>query len=89
MDTEKWMPVEGYGDKYEVSNLGRIKSHHKRRPKILLIHKKIMCEEKIFYNIKEASNYYGINYSTLCCWLNGTNPMPKEWKKKGLSYYGK
>lgn len=53
MDMEKWMLVEGYGDK------------------------------------KEASNYYGINYSTLCCWLNGTNPMPKEWKKKGLSYYGK
>ena len=51
--------------------------------------KKIICEGKIFYNIKEASNYYGINYSTLCCWLNGTNPMPKEWKKKGLSYYGK
>ena len=204
MDTEKWMPVEGYGDKYEVSNLGRIKNHYKRRPKILLIHyntsgypyvnlyynkvhkaemihrlvakafvpnpkgynivmhlddnktnndadnlkwgtqkenlsaehfkeeqrkyakkrvgrknsfygkhhteearkkiseyalrrdkskhpnnKKIICEEKIFYNIKEASNYYGINYSTLCCWLNGTNLMPKEWKKKGLSYYGK
>ena len=47
------------------------------------------CEGKIFYNIKEASNYYGINYSTLCCWLNGTNPMPKEWEKKGLGYYGK
>ena len=38
IDTEKWMPVEGYSNKYEVSNLGRIKSHHKKRPKILLIH---------------------------------------------------
>ena len=114
MDTEKWMPVEGYGNKYEVSNLGRIKSYHKKKPKILLIHyntngypyvnlhynkthkadkypnnKKIICEGKIFYNIKEVSGYYGINYSTLCCWLNGTSPMPKEWKKKGLGYYGK
>ena len=38
MDTEKWMPVEGYSNKYEVSNLGRIKSYHKKKPKILLIH---------------------------------------------------
>lgn len=45
-------------------------------------------EGKIFYNIKEVSGYYGINYSTLCCWLNGTNPMPEEWKKKGLGHYG-
>ena len=50
--------------------------------------KKIICEGKIFYNIKEVSSYYGINYSTLCCWLNGTNPMPEEWKKKGLGHYG-
>lgn len=50
---------------------------------------KEICEGKIFYNIKEVSGYYGINYSTLCCWLNETNPMPKEWKKKGLGYYGK
>lgn len=49
--------------------------------------KKIICEKKIFYNIKEASNFYGLKYSTLCCWLNNTNPMPKEWKEKGLGYY--
>lgn len=203
MNEEKWVPVEGYGNKYEVSNLGRIKSYHKKKPKILLIHyntsgypyvnlyynkthkaemihrlvakafipnpkgynivmhlddnktnnnadnlkwgtqkenlsaehfkeeqrkyakkrvgrrnsfygkhhteevrkkmsehalrrdkrkhpnnKKIICDGKVFYNIKEASGYYGISYSTLCCWLNGTNPMPKEWKKKGLGHYG-
>ena len=31
MDTEKWMPVEGYDNKYEVSNMGRVKSHRKRK----------------------------------------------------------
>ena len=85
MNEEKWKFVEEYGNKYEVSNLGRVKSHRqKKHPN----NKKIICEGKIFYNIKEVSSYYGINYSTLCCWLNGTNPMPEEWKKKGLGHYG-
>lgn len=199
---EEWKAVEGYDGKYEVSNLGRVKSYYKKEPKILLIHyntggypyvnlyhnkihraemihrlvakafvpnpkgynlvmhlddnkannnannlkwgtpkenlstehfkkeqsriakkrigkknpfygkhhteetrkklsekafkrdkqkhpnnKKIICEKKIFYNIKEAFNFYGLKYSTLCCWLNNTNPMPKEWKEKGLGYY--
>ena len=66
MNEEKWKPIEEYGGKYEVSNYGRVKSYHKKKPRILLI-----------------------NYSTLCCWLNGTSPMPEEWKKKGLGYYGK
>ena len=64
MNKEKWMPVEGYGNKYEVSNLGRIKSYHKKKPKILLI-----------------------NYNT-GGYPYGTNPMPEEWKKKGLGHYG-
>ena len=37
MNEEKWKFVEEYGNKYEVSNLGRVKSHHKKKPKILLI----------------------------------------------------
>lgn len=42
---EKWKPIKGYEDKYEVSNLGRIKSLlfknnkvQKKRDKILSIH---------------------------------------------------
>ena len=38
MDTEKWKLIEEYGGKYEISNFGRVKSYHKKRPKILLIH---------------------------------------------------
>lgn len=33
MGEEKWKFVEEYGNKYEVSNLGRVKSHHKKSQK--------------------------------------------------------
>jgi len=36
MKTENWKPILGFEDKYEVSDLGRIKSLHKRNPGIIL-----------------------------------------------------
>ena len=45
----------------------------------------VKCEEKVFDTIKECAEFYGIKYSTLKSWLNEVNPMPDEWKEKGLT----
>ena len=48
--------------------------------------KKVICENKTFSCIAECANFYNIKHSTMRAWLNGTNPMPKQWMEKGLNY---
>lgn len=35
MKEEKWKYINGYGEKYEISNFGRVRSHYGKEPKIL------------------------------------------------------
>lgn len=49
-------------------------------------HYKTVCEGKEFHTPSECANFYGIKPSTMVKWLNGINPMPKEWQDKGLQY---
>ena len=48
--------------------------------------KKIYCEDIIFGCIKDCSEYYDINYSTLKSWLNMLCSIPQEFKDLGLRY---
>lgn len=49
-------------------------------------HTLTVCEDKVFSTGKECALFYGVQPSTMTKWLNGTNPMPKEWQDKGLRY---
>lgn len=48
--------------------------------------KKVYCGGMVFDSLRETANYFKTNYSTLRNWINGYNPMPPEWKDKGLKY---
>nr|DAE60076.1 MAG TPA: INTRON-ASSOCIATED ENDONUCLEASE 1/DNA Complex-DNA COMPLEX, EXTENDED STRUCTURE, ZN-FINGER.2A [Caudoviricetes sp.] len=48
--------------------------------------RKVFCDGMVFGCIKFCANYYDININTLSAWLRGINPMPEEFKKKGLKY---
>lgn len=48
--------------------------------------KEVICENNLFNSAKECSLYYNIKQATITKWLNGINPMPKEWIEKGLKY---
>ena len=86
MDTEKWMPVEGYGNNYEVSNLGRIKSYHKKKPKILLINYNTQGYPYVNLHYNKTHKAEMIHRLVVNAFV--PNPMPEEWKKKGLGHYG-
>lgn len=48
--------------------------------------KKIICDNRIFDCVQDCSDYYGINYRTMNCWLSGNNKMPKKFYDMGLRY---
>lgn len=48
--------------------------------------KKVMCDNLIFDCVKSCAEYYGINYSTMRCWLSGADKMPKYFVDKNLHY---
>ena len=48
--------------------------------------KSVICEGIEFANVRECSEYYNINETTLYEWLSHINNMPKEWFDKGLHY---
>lgn len=48
--------------------------------------KKVFCAGVIYDSAKCAAEQLGETYSTLRNWLNGNNPMPEKYKKKGLKY---
>lgn len=47
--------------------------------------RKVMCDNIIFSCIRECAEYLDVPYTTLQCWLNGRNPMPEEYIKRGLT----
>lgn len=49
--------------------------------------KLVICEGIIFDSISSCAEHYGIKNFTLSKWLKGKNPMPQEFKDKGLKYY--
>lgn len=50
--------------------------------------KRVICNGKTFDCIKSCTEYYGVNYSSMRCWLAGTNKMPEYFKDKNLQYVG-
>lgn len=46
---------------------------------------KVICDGIIFSCIRECKEYLNVPYTTLQCWLNGRNPMPKEYVNRGLT----
>lgn len=47
----------------------------------------VTCEGIIFGSINECALHYNIKPCTMEKWLSGKNPMPQEFKDKGLKYY--
>lgn len=48
--------------------------------------KNVICDDITFDSIKDCSEYYGINVSTMSSWLNAVNSMPKSFLDLGLKY---
>ena len=48
---------------------------------------KVFCEGAIYNSIAECAEHYGVKKITMYKWLNGTNPMPSDFCKKGLKYH--
>ena len=87
LNGEKSMPEEWYdkGLRYVDETLG---SPIKRNYKIMHHDAKmVICEGNVFESIKLCADHYGVNPSTMSCWLRGRRTMPKLWVEKGLSYY--
>lgn len=45
---------------------------------------KVICDGIWFSCTRECSDVYGIPYGTMKGWVDGHNPMPKEWYDRGL-----
>ena len=60
----------------------KIKEGYSRRTR----HLKTICEGIEYKTAKQCAEYYNVKPSTMVKWLNGINPMPQEWKDKGLHY---
>lgn len=48
---------------------------------------KVICDCIIYDCIKDCSDKYGVNRSTMGNWLSGFRTMPQEFKDLGLDYY--
>ena len=48
--------------------------------------KKVICDGIEFITLKECSEFYNINYSTMQGWVNHRCKMPKEFEQKGLKW---
>lgn len=47
----------------------------------------VICEGIVYDCIKDCSDRYGVNRSTMGNWLSGFRTMPQEFKDMGLDYY--
>ncbi len=56
------------------------------RPAIEANRKKIICGDVIYNSLSEFCKKWSLRLPTVSRWLNGTNAMPQEWRKKGLQY---
>lgn len=77
-----------YGKKHSKSAKDKMSENHydcngKNNPRA----RKVICDGIIYLTMLECSSFYGINKSTMCCWLNGTNKMSKQFKDMNLKYY--
>lgn len=49
--------------------------------------KKVVCCGIIFDCIRDCAEFFKVNYSTMKCWINGSNKMPQKFKDFKLGYY--
>lgn len=61
MDIEIWKPIKGYEGKYEVSNLGRVKSLNRCINSISGYHKSKIIKERILKLITQKPGYYNVS----------------------------
>lgn len=66
----------------EISNNPTTKGRPRKR-----ITAKVFCDGTIYNSVAECAEHYGIKRITMYKWLDGTNPMPLDFYKKGLRYY--
>lgn len=66
----------------EIRNNPITKGRSRRR-----IATEVFCDGIIFNSITECAEHYGVKKITMYKWLDGTNPMPSDFHKKGLGYY--
>lgn len=78
-----------YGRKHTYDSIKKIKENRKGKNtgSSNYMSKKVQCDNKLFQSIKECQQYLNVPYTTLQCWLNGRNPMPKEYVLRGLMFY--
>ena len=48
--------------------------------------KSVTCDGIIFDCIKTCAEYYGVNYSTMRCWISGADKMPQYFVDANLRY---
>ena len=48
--------------------------------------KEVVCDNMIFYSIRNCADYYKINHNTMACWLSGRSKMPIKFIKLGLAF---
>lgn len=48
--------------------------------------KSVWCDGVLFDCIKTCAEYYGINYTTMRCWLSGEGHVPEYFKEHNLHY---
>lgn len=57
---------------------------YEERP--LLRSKNVECDGVLFSSVSKCAKFYGVDNTTMSKWLNGNNPMPKEFVDKNLHY---
>lgn len=91
LNGRKTMPDSWYnkGLRYEDKSMEDYVKRGTVKRKNKSCNKKVICDGIIFNSITECAKYYKCNPTTMGKWLKGKNPMPQEFKNKGLKYYEK
>lgn len=76
-----------YGRKHSEDSIEKMKKNRKGKASGSnnANSRTVTCDGIIFPCIKQCREYLDIPYTTLQCWLNGRNPMPQQYKKRGLA----
>lgn len=77
-----------YGKVHSKESKNKMSKNHydcsgKNNPKS----RRVICNGVLYETMLDCSNFYGINKSTMCCWLKGVNNMPKRFKEMDLKYF--
>ena len=50
--------------------------------------KQVICDGKLFDDIKSCAEFYSVDIYTMCRWLSGNSFVPEKFVQLGLSYVG-